>query len=128
MEPTPSHSSPEEHRASATASVWHRYERIRRRDGPSRWGIYRDTEHPDLFLESFIVPSWAEHLRQHERITHAESFAGRTNQQLHIKRAKSKTSHLRRAEGLEGAPSLERGTRDSYRIGVSLCTSKNRNS
>ena len=50
----------------------HRYQRIRRRDGASRWGIYRDTEHPDLYLETFIVSSWAEHLRQHERFTHAD--------------------------------------------------------
>jgi len=46
--------------------------RIRRRDGASRWGIYRDTEHPDLYLETFIVTSWAEHLRQHERFTRAD--------------------------------------------------------
>jgi MFS family permease len=50
----------------------HRYERVRRRDGASRWGIYRDTEHPDLYLETFIVHSWAEHLRQHERVTRAD--------------------------------------------------------
>jgi MFS family permease len=50
----------------------HRYQRIRRRDGASRWGIYRDTEHPDVYLETFIVSSWAEHLRQHERFTRAD--------------------------------------------------------
>ena len=50
----------------------HRFQRIRRRDGASRWGIYRDTEHPDLYVETFIVSSWAEHLRQHERITRAD--------------------------------------------------------
>lgn len=50
----------------------HRYQRIRRRDGATRWGIYRDTERPDLYLETFIVSSWAEHLRQHERFTRAD--------------------------------------------------------
>jgi MFS family permease len=50
----------------------HRYQRIRRRDGASRWGIYRDTERPDIYLETFIVSSWAEHLRQHERFTRAD--------------------------------------------------------
>jgi MFS family permease len=49
-----------------------RNKRIRHRDGASRWGIYRDTEHPDLYLGTFIVPSWAEHLRQHERFTRAD--------------------------------------------------------
>ena len=58
--------------ASDFLKAMHRYERVRRRDGASRWGIYRDTEHPDQFLETFIVHSWAEHLRQHERITRAD--------------------------------------------------------
>jgi hypothetical protein len=50
----------------------HRFQRIRRRDGASRWGIYWDTEHADIYLETFIVSSWAEHLRQHERFTRAD--------------------------------------------------------
>jgi MFS family permease len=58
--------------ASDFLKVMQRNRRIRRRDGASRWGIYRDTEHPDLYLETFIVPSWAEHLRQHERFTRAD--------------------------------------------------------
>jgi MFS family permease len=58
--------------ASDFLKAMHRYERIRRRDGASRWGIYRDTEHPDLYVETFIAPSWAEHLRQHERFTRAD--------------------------------------------------------
>lgn len=58
--------------ASDFLKAMHRYERVRRRDGASRWGIYRDTEYPDQFLETFIVHSWAEHLRQHERITRAD--------------------------------------------------------
>jgi MFS family permease len=58
--------------ASDFLKAMQHYERIRRRDGASRWGIYRDTEHPDLYVETFIVHSWAEHLRQHERITRAD--------------------------------------------------------
>ena len=48
------------------------YGRIRRRDGASRWGLYRDLESPDRYVETFIVGSWAEHLRQHERMTQAD--------------------------------------------------------
>jgi MFS family permease len=40
--------------------------RSRRRTGATRWELYRDAEHPDRFLEIFRVPSWEEHLRQHE--------------------------------------------------------------
>jgi MFS family permease len=40
--------------------------RSRRRTGASRWELYRDGEQPDRFVELFRVPSWEEHLRQHE--------------------------------------------------------------
>jgi MFS family permease len=50
----------------------HQYGRIRRRDGAYRWGIYRDTVNANRYLEIFLVRSWAEHLRQHERMTLAD--------------------------------------------------------
>jgi hypothetical protein len=49
------------------------YGRVRRRDGASRWGICRDLELPTRYLETFVVSSWAEHLRQHDRLTRADS-------------------------------------------------------
>jgi MFS family permease len=51
----------------------HKYERIRRRDGAYQWGIFRDLELRTRYLETFLVDSWAEHLRQHERLTRADS-------------------------------------------------------
>jgi MFS family permease len=53
-----------------TAVRQHR--RIRRRDGARRWGIFRDMENADRYVETFIVASWAEHLRQHGRLTRAD--------------------------------------------------------
>jgi MFS family permease len=50
----------------------HNYERIRRRDGAYQWGIFRDLESPNRYLETFLVDSWAEHMRQHERLTQAD--------------------------------------------------------
>ena len=50
----------------------YKYQRIRRRDGATRWGIYYDTEAPNAYLETFIVHSWAEHERQHDRFTVAD--------------------------------------------------------
>jgi len=49
-----------------------RYGRIRRRDGASWWDVFRDVEHADAFLETFLVGSWAEHVRQHERFTRGD--------------------------------------------------------
>jgi MFS family permease len=40
--------------------------RSRRRTGATRWELYRDGVRPERFLEIFRVPSWEEHMRQHE--------------------------------------------------------------
>jgi len=59
-------------RTAEFVNAMHEYGRIRRRDGAYRWGIFRDTEVADRYLEIFLVDSWAEHLRQHERQTQAD--------------------------------------------------------
>jgi predicted MFS family arabinose efflux permease len=46
--------------------------RERGRDGAYAWGIFEDTARPGLFLETFLVESWLEHLRQHQRVTNAD--------------------------------------------------------
>lgn len=45
---------------------------IRRRDGAYRWDLYADLERPGCYLETFVVDSWSEHLRQHDRLTVAD--------------------------------------------------------
>jgi MFS family permease len=62
----------EPNKADEFLEALHKFARVRRRDGASRWGIYRDTEHPTQYVETFIVESWAEHLRQHERLTRGD--------------------------------------------------------
>jgi hypothetical protein len=59
--------------AKAFVEAMHAFGRVRRRDGASRWGLYRDVEHEDHYLETFVVSSWAEHQRQHERLTRADA-------------------------------------------------------
>jgi len=47
----------------------HAYQRVRRRDGATRWGVFGDVQTPGKYLETFLVDSWAEHQRQHDRFT-----------------------------------------------------------
>ena len=44
----------------------------RRRDGAYAWHIFEDIARAGRFLEIFLVGSWLEHLRQHERVTQAD--------------------------------------------------------
>jgi MFS family permease len=47
--------------------------RSRMRTGAVQWGLFRPGEHPDRMVEIYVVPSWDEHLRQHEgRLTGAD--------------------------------------------------------
>ena len=39
--------------------------RMRLRTGAVRWGIFRDGETAEKLIEIYVVPSWAEHMRQH---------------------------------------------------------------
>ena len=50
-------------------TMMRRVERDRRRSGAQEWELYRDLADTDRFLETFVVDTWGEHLRQHERRT-----------------------------------------------------------
>jgi len=56
------------------------YQRVRRRDGASRWGIFYDSEIPGRYVEAFVVHSWGEHQRQHGRFTRAD---GKIEERVH---------------------------------------------
>ncbi|MGX6601154.1 MFS transporter [Micromonosporaceae bacterium Da 78-11] len=48
----------------------------RQRTGATRWGLFRDGADPGRFVEVYQVPTWAEHLRQHEgRLTGSDEQA-----------------------------------------------------
>lgn len=46
--------------------------KFRKKSGCYGWGIYQDTNDPNVYSENFYIESWLEHLRQHERVTEAE--------------------------------------------------------
>lgn len=52
--------------------------RERGRDGAYAWGIFEDTAKEGRFVETFLVKSWLEHLRQHERVTNADRVLQKT--------------------------------------------------
>lgn len=68
--------------------------RVRRRDGASRWGLYSDPSQPGRFVETFIVESWAEHMRQHRRITQADRAIEEKVLAFHLPGGVPKTTHL----------------------------------
>ncbi|APO76570.1 major facilitator superfamily protein [Rhizobium etli 8C-3] len=45
----------------------------RRRDGAYGWGVTEDAADPERIVEWFMVESWAEHLRQHRRVSKADA-------------------------------------------------------
>ena len=47
--------------------------RIRIRDGAQQWSLLRDLENPDIWSETYHVPTWVEYVRHHERSTHADA-------------------------------------------------------
>ncbi|MGH7790329.1 MAG: MFS transporter [Candidatus Binatia bacterium] len=58
--------------ANAFVATMREVSDLRRRDGATEWGLFRDAARPSRFVETFLAPSWLEHLRQHERSTEAD--------------------------------------------------------
>ena len=69
----------------------------RRRDGAYRWKIFEDAAEEGRFVETFLVDSWLEHLRQHERVTNADRVLQREIARFHIA-GTPKVTHLIAAE------------------------------
>lgn len=58
-----------ETRSQDFATAMYELEVSRRRDGALYWGLFADPAEAGLYIEQFLVESWTEHLRQHERTT-----------------------------------------------------------
>jgi MFS family permease len=66
---------------------------IRLRDGAYRWSLSQDLNEPELFRETMVIHSWAEHLRQHERATKSDELIEVSVESLHIGPGAPKVSH-----------------------------------
>lgn len=58
-------------RAAFLAALY-RLSAQRRRDGAYAWGVFEDTAERGRFIETYLVESWLEQLRLHERVTRAD--------------------------------------------------------
>lgn len=82
-------------------SVLRELSQIRRRDGGRHWELYRDTADPSRYVETFLVASWAEHLRQHARVTVADREVEERVRALHIGETPPVVSHFINADAAE---------------------------
>jgi MFS family permease len=71
--------------------------RERRRDGAYAWGAFEDAAEEGRFVETFLVASWLEHLRQHERVTNADRILQEAVERFHMV-GDPKVTHLIAAE------------------------------
>jgi hypothetical protein len=75
-------------------NVMREIRRIRLRDGATQWWLFQDTTQPGRYVETFIVKSWAEHMRQHERTTVADFEIEQRARSYHNDDTPLITSHL----------------------------------
>ncbi|MEO3431905.1 MFS transporter [Inquilinus sp. CAU 1745] len=66
----------------------------RYRDGAHDWGVYQDAAEPGAWIEWFFLPSWAEHLRQHERATKHDQDIHARAREFHLGAEPPEVSHF----------------------------------
>jgi MFS family permease len=81
-------------RAGEFERAMHMLETIRRRDGAIAWGIYSDVSEPTRYLESFMVETWGEHLRQHYRLTISDTDLETYIRSFHVGPEPPVTTHF----------------------------------
>ena len=79
---------------AAFRNLMREMELVRRRSGAVGWALYEDPADPELMLEVFMVDSWVEHLRQHERATRTDAVLRDRIRVLHRGAGPPAVSHL----------------------------------
>lgn len=77
---------------------------IRERDGAFFWGLFVDAADRQRYVESFLVDSWVEHLRQHDRVTVSDRVILERARRFHVGEQPPIISHWI-ADDSRGAPS-----------------------
>ena len=68
--------------------------RIRIRDGAQQWALLRDLENPDVWTETYHVPTWLEYVRHHERRTQADAESYERILKLHRGKERPKVHRM----------------------------------
>jgi MFS family permease len=84
--------APEE--AEAFANAMHPLRYIRLRDGALRWNLFQDMSELNRWVETMMVESWNDYLRQRARITHTDREIEMVAQSFHRGEYPPKVSHL----------------------------------
>lgn len=66
----------------------------RLRDGAYAWGVVEHTGDAERVVEWFFVESWAEHLRQHHRVSHADADLQAEALRFHVGPDKPEVHHF----------------------------------
>ena len=83
----------------------------RLRGGAISWGLFVDAADPERYVETFVVESWLEHLRQHERVTVTDRAAQDALLPFLVAGSAPAVSHLIGAlAGAAGSHNRGRGT------------------
>lgn len=57
--------------------------RLRYLNGARQWTLMRDLEDPDLWQETYHLPTWTEYIRYHQRTTEADALVAERIRSLH---------------------------------------------
>lgn len=66
----------------------------RRRDGAVDWHVFQDSENEAIWTEAFVVSSWLDHLRQHDRVTRTDADLQESLRKFHKGDTPPKVRHL----------------------------------
>jgi MFS family permease len=79
----------------------------RRRDGAYAWGVAEDAADPERIVEWFLVESWAEHLRQHRRVSKVDADIQAEVRRYHQGPGDPEVQHLLALDGRPAAAPTE---------------------
>lgn len=75
--------------------------KVRRRDGAYQWHLFFDLARPERYFETFMIESWGEHVRQHERVMMADKLVEDRVNAFHIGEKSITVHHLISANSSE---------------------------